>query len=123
MLTVDGQRAAAQALHRLAHQHADGKWVLLGGGGYAIVDVVPRIWAHVLAEAAHHPVPPHTAVPAGWRALAVERTGRAAPPTMSDGHEPQPVPWSSGYDPAAPADRAILATRRAVFPHHGLDPA
>jgi acetoin utilization protein AcuC len=123
MLTVDGQRAAAQALHRLAHQYANGKWVLFGGGGYAVVDVVPRIWTHVLAEAAHHPIPPHTDVPARWRALAVERTGRAAPPTMSDGHDPRPIPWSSGYDPADPVDQAILAVRRAVFPHHGLDPA
>ncbi len=123
MLTVDGQRAAAQALHRLAHQYANGKWVLFGGGGYAVVDVVPRIWTHVLAEAAHHPIPPHTDVPAGWRALAVERTGRAAPPTMSDGHDPRPIPWSSGYDPADPVDQAILAVRRAVFPQHGLDPA
>jgi acetoin utilization protein AcuC len=42
---------------------------------------------------------------------------------MTDGHRPAPRPWSSGYDPANPVDRAILATRRAVFPHHGLDPA
>ena len=123
MLTVDGQRAAAQALHRLAHEHANGRWVLFGGGGYAVVDVVPRIWTHVLAEAAHHPIAPHTPLPAAWRALAVERTGRAAPSTMSDGREPEPVPWSSGYDPASALDRTIMATRRAVFPHHGLDPA
>jgi acetoin utilization protein AcuC len=123
MLTVDGQRAAAQALHRLAHEHANGRWVLFGGGGYSVVEVVPRIWTHVLAEAAHHPIPPHTELPAAWRALAVERTGRTAPPTMSDGQEPAPVPWSNGYDPASPADQAILATRRAIFPHHGLDAA
>jgi len=123
MLTIDGQRAAAQALHRLAHEHANGRWVLFGGGGYAVVDVVPRIWTHVLAEAAHHPIAPHTPLPAAWRALAVERTGRAAPSTMSDGREPGPVPWSSGYDPASALDRTIMATRRAVFPHHGLDPA
>jgi acetoin utilization protein AcuC len=123
MLTVDGQRAAAQALHRLAHEHTNGRWVLFGGGGYSVVHVVPRIWTHVLAEAAHRPIAPHTEIPAPWRALAVERTGRSAPPTMSDGREPAPVPWSRGYDPADPADQTILATRRAVFPHHGLDPA
>ncbi|MCB0908566.1 MAG: acetoin utilization protein AcuC, partial [Nocardioidaceae bacterium] len=42
MLSVDGQRAAYLALHELAHEVADGRWVALGGGGYAIVDVVPR---------------------------------------------------------------------------------
>ncbi len=123
MLTVDGQRATVQRLHRLAHEHTDGRWVLFGGGGYAVVYVVPRIWTHVLAEAAHRPIAPHAKLPAAWRALAVERTGRAAPPTMSDGQEPAPAPWSSGYDPASPLDQGILATRRAVFPHHGLDPA
>ena len=123
MLTVDGQRAAVRRLHQLAHEHANGRWVLFGGGGYAVVYVVPRIWTHALAEAAHHPIPPHTEIPAAWRALAVERTGRAAPPTMSDGQTPAPVPWSSGYDPASPADQAIRATRHAIFPYHGLDPA
>jgi acetoin utilization protein AcuC len=29
---------------------------------------------------------------------------------------------SSGHDPGDPVDRAIMATRKAVFPHHGLMP-
>jgi acetoin utilization protein AcuC len=121
MLTIDGQRMAAEALHRLAHEHADGRWLLLGGGGYAVVDVVPRIWTHVLAEAAHHPIAPDTETPKEWREHVAERTGQAAPASMTDGRRPAPRPWSGGYDPADPVDRAILATRRAVFPHHGLD--
>jgi acetoin utilization protein AcuC len=121
MLTVDGQRMAAQALHRLAHEHAEGRWLLLGGGGYAVVEVVPRTWTHVLAEAAHRPIPPQTETPETWRAFAAERTGGIAPGTMSDGHRPEPRPWAGGFDPADPIDRAVLATRRAVFPHHGLD--
>lgn len=31
-------------------------------------------------------------------------------------------PFSAGYDPADDVDRAIVATRHAVFPHRGLDP-
>jgi acetoin utilization protein AcuC len=27
-----------------------------------------------------------------------------------------------GYDPANPVDQAIMATRQAIFPEHGLDP-
>src|SRR5438034_2935537 len=34
----------------LAHEHAGGNWVLTGGGGYALVQVVPRAWTHLLAE-------------------------------------------------------------------------
>ena len=41
MLSVDGQRAAYLALHELAHELCDGKWVVTGGGGYALVEVVP----------------------------------------------------------------------------------
>ena len=48
MLSVDGQRAAYLALHDLAHEVADGRWVVTGGGGYALVDVVPRAWSHLL---------------------------------------------------------------------------
>ena len=49
MLTVDGQRAAYLALHELAHEVCDGDWVVTGGGGYALVEVVPRAWTHLLA--------------------------------------------------------------------------
>jgi acetoin utilization protein AcuC len=30
--------------------------------------------------------------------------------------------FDTGYNPADPVDQAILATRKAVFPHHGLMP-
>lgn len=121
MLTVDGQRMAAEALHRLAHEHAEGRWVLFGGGGYAVVDVVPRIWTHVLAQAAHRPIPPDAEAPESWRQFAADRSGQLAPRSMSDGHQPQARAWATGFDPADPIDRAVLATRRAVFPYHGLD--
>jgi len=124
MLTVDGQRAAAERLHALAHEYAHGRWVLFGGGGYAVVDVVPRIWTLVLAEAAHRPIPPRTATPAEWRAHAFERTGFAAPARMTDAQPPIPAPWPwpTRHDPASPLDQAISETRHAVFPHLGLDP-
>ena len=51
-VSVDGQRTAHQRLHQLAHETAGGRWLLTGGGGYALVQVVPRTWTHLLAEAA-----------------------------------------------------------------------
>ena len=45
----------------------DGRWVALGGGGYAVVDVVPRTWTHLVAIAAGAPVPPEAEVPESWR--------------------------------------------------------
>jgi acetoin utilization protein AcuC len=85
------------------------------------VDVVPRVWTHLLAEAAGHPIAPGSPIPAEWLAFARAVTGRPAMvSTMTDGRNPVPRPWSSGYDPADPVDRAVMLTRRAVFPLHGL---
>jgi acetoin utilization protein AcuC len=122
-LTVDGQRAAYRALHSLAHDHADGRWVSFGGGGYEHVEVVPRAWAHLIGEVVGRRVDPATAVPAGWSEYVLERLGRTGPGHMTDGAEPVVRRWSSGYDPHDDLlDRAVAATRSAVFPLHGLDP-
>ncbi|MBS2535241.1 acetoin utilization protein AcuC [Catenulispora sp. NF23] len=123
LLTVDGQRAAAERLHGLAHEAASGRWVAFGGGGYETVNVVPRAWTHLLAEAAGQPIAPASAVPSGWLAFARQVTGRTdVVSVMTDGHRPVPRPWSAGYDPADPVDRAVMLTRRSVFPSHGLYP-
>ena len=41
---------------------------------------------------------------------------------MTDGAPAAFTPFESGYDPADPVDRTIMATRSAVFPVHGLFP-
>ncbi|NYD43508.1 acetoin utilization protein AcuC [Nocardioides panaciterrulae] len=122
MLTVDGQRAAYLALHDLAHEVADGRWVAVGGGGYALVEVVPRAWTHLLAIVGGHPLDPLTETPAGWRAWVRDRLGRTPPYRLTDGREIAWRDWSEGYDPETWLDRAIHATRTEIFPFHGLDP-
>jgi acetoin utilization protein AcuC len=121
-LTIDGQRAAHQALHELAHEVAGGRWVLTGGGGYALVQVVPRTWTHLLAVAAGRPVDPGLATPADWQEYTLARTGVPAPGQMTDGSAAAFTPFESGYDPGDAIDRTIMATRSAVFPVHGLFP-
>ncbi len=101
---------------------ADGQWVATGGGGYAVVEVVPRSWTLLMAELSGQPLPPSTAVPQSWRTYAGELTQRVPPQSMTDGRTPIVRTWESGYDPEDPIDRTILTTRRAVFAHHGLDP-
>ena len=56
--------------------------------------------------------------PAGSR-YASRLTGRPLPTEMSDGVDVAHEPWAEGTDRV---DAAVLDTRRAVFPLHGLDP-
>jgi acetoin utilization protein AcuC len=122
MLTVDGQRAAYLALHDLAHEVAGGRWVVTGGGGYALVEVVPRAWSHLLAIVGGRPLDPATDTPYGWREHVELSLGRTPPYRMTDGRNPGFRDWSEGYDPGTWLDRAIHATRTEAFPLHGLDP-
>jgi acetoin utilization protein AcuC len=121
-LSIDAQRAAGAAIHALAHQVAGGRWLLTGGGGYDLLQVVPRTWAHLLAEAAGHPIDPGASIPAAWREHASHGTDRLAPEFMTEGAPAGYADFESGYDPAAPLDQAIMATRAAVFPEHGMMP-
>jgi acetoin utilization protein AcuC len=121
MLSVDGQRAAHVALHDLAHEVCGGKWVATGGGGYSVIDVVPRTWTHLLAVVGGAPLDPQTEVPAEWRTYVAELTGRRGPTLMTDGRHALFNDWSTGYNPESWLDRSIQATREAVFPLHGID--
>lgn len=103
-LTLAGQQHAHAALHRLAHELCEGRWVATGGGGYAVVDVVPRAWTHALAEMTGAPVA--GVVPPAWRELARLRTGRPGPAELAD-------PARPGSDRGV--SEAVDATRAAVF--------
>ena len=117
-LSLDGQRASYLALAELADQFCQRRWVSTGGGGYAVLNVVPRAWTHLLAVVSGQPIPPETEVPAAWR----EEVGERGPLTMSDGIDAAYVAFEQGFSPESTLDQAILATRRAVFPELGLDP-
>jgi acetoin utilization protein AcuC len=119
---VDGQRASYLALHDLAHEVTGGRWVAFGGGGYSVVDVVPRAWTHLLSIVGGAPLPTDVAVPAPWREEVTGRLGVRAPSQMTDGRTPRYRDWSEGYDPDTWLDRTVHATREAVFPYNGLDP-
>ena len=121
-LSVDGMREAMSAMHRLSHDLSGGRWLALGGGGYEIVDVVPRAWSHLLGVAAHQPVGLSVPIPDGWRGYVSQRLGRHAKAAMGDAADVWWKSWEVGYDPADEVDRAVMATRKAVFPLHGLDP-
>jgi acetoin utilization protein AcuC len=124
-LTIDAQRAAHAAIHALAHEVAGGRWLLTGGGGYEHVQVVPRTWTHLLFEAAGRPIDPASAIPETWRLYVAQVTSQTAPEAMTEGGQGDFDPltaFETGYNLADPVDQAILATRKAIFPLHGLMP-
>src|SRR5699024_67585 len=124
-LSVDGQRQLMIDASDWAEDFAGGKWLALGGGGYSSVTVVPRAWAHLIGIAVDTPIPLKTEIPMEWRKLVGQEIGLAAEDvvsSMSDGTDVWWRSWEVGYDPADATDQSIMATRKAVFPMHGLDP-
>ena len=134
MLSVDGQRAAYLALHDLAHEVADGRWVATGGGGYALVDVVPRAWSHLLGVVAGAPLDaddPDAGGLAGLRARADRRRGAApddrrpdARTTATGARATTPTPgWTARSTPPAPrSSRCTASTRCPDRPTSAITP-
>jgi acetoin utilization protein AcuC len=89
-LTTDDYADLAARLHRLAHQHAEGRWVATGGGGYQIASVVPRAWTIYFAELSGLDLPHE--LPWGWLHSVEARVGERPPDTFMDG----PVRLSPG---------------------------
>ncbi len=63
-LTMRGISAQMKLAHQLAHTYCQGRWLALGGGGYAIYRVVPRAWSILWAEMSGQSLPGQ--LPAEW---------------------------------------------------------
>jgi acetoin utilization protein AcuC len=80
-----------KTFHELAHELCEGRWLALGGGGYAVEEVVPRAWTLLFAEMVERPdlaaefkdpssmIPQQQAQERVWAALNrdLERLGEA----------------------------------------------
>jgi acetoin utilization protein AcuC len=128
-VTLEAQRASMLLMREVADEVCEGRWLALGGGGYAVTDVVPRSWAHLIAIASGDPLPASGPVPEEYLRCAPEvmlehgllgEEGR--PLGYGDGLDPVVRDWSEGFDPENDLDRAVQAARRAAFPEWGLDP-
>jgi acetoin utilization protein AcuC len=120
-LSVDGQLASYRALRDLAESTTGGRWLALGGGGYAVVRVVPRAWTHLIATVADRDIDPSTPLPRAWlEAARRARPGVRLPDRMTDGASTAFDRWDRAA--LAPVDRAIADVRNLVYPLHGLDP-
>lgn len=124
MMSVEGQRQLAVDAADWARDFAGDKWLATGGGGYSPFSVVPRSWSHLVAVVTGQPVRADERVPRDWVRYAAQMSGSEEdiPAVMSDGMDVWWRSWEVGYDPSDAVDQTIMATRKAVFPYHGLDP-
>jgi acetoin utilization protein AcuC len=84
-VTTTAMGRAARLVDGLAHEHAGGRWLATGGGGYDVYRVVPRTWAHVWLAQNHAAVPDR--LPDAWRhrwAADAERYGQSPITTSLD---------------------------------------
>jgi acetoin utilization protein AcuC len=113
---------ASRLLDSLAHQHAEGRWLACGAGGYDVYRVVPRAWALVWLAQAHREVPDET--PPAWRerwAAEAARHGQAPPPVRFL-DLPGDTRAESGAAAArnrATASQALEHTLRILATRHG----
>lgn len=100
-LTIDGQKTSYQMIHQWAHDYCDGKWVAVGGGGYDLENVVPKIWTHLVAIVTH-------------QEPLVDFSDLSIPNSITFRK------FANGWDPNDEIDREIMAVRKNIFPHYGL---
>ena len=127
-VSLEAQREVMMMLSELADEVCGGRWLALGGGGYAVIDVVPRSWAHLIAIATGEAIDATAALPADFLMAAdAARAAHGLSPepgltSFGDGRPLAVRDWSRGFDPEDGLDRAVQAARKVIFPEWGLDP-
>jgi len=78
------------AIHDLAHELCEGRWVATGGGGYDIWRVVPRAWSALWAALSHQELPEK--VPECW----LEKWGAKSPVSLPRRVRDDPADYPAG---------------------------
>jgi acetoin utilization deacetylase AcuC-like enzyme/GNAT superfamily N-acetyltransferase len=112
-LSLTTRAAAAQAAltHALAHEHCQGRWVALGGGGYEMYRVVPRAWALVWSELSGRPLPEQ--IPPAWLERWQPESRELLPPTFLD--HPADFPPKPRRAEIERYNRRVVAQARRLF--------
>ncbi|WP_217913576.1 acetoin utilization protein AcuC [Miltoncostaea marina] len=109
-VTLSAFPRAYRALHRLAREACDGRWVALGGGGYTF-QVVPRAWTMLFAEMIGAELDDE--IPSEWWQPAEQALGVPLPRRMSDDPPPE-VSEEERIRADAEGDR-VVDEARALF--------
>jgi acetoin utilization deacetylase AcuC-like enzyme len=110
-LTTRAFAAQAKITHDLAHEHSQGRWVALGGGGYDMYRVVPRAWALVWSEMAGRPLPEQ--IPAAWLDRWQPESEEPLPTTFLD--NPDDFPPKPRRKEIEHHNRRVVAQARRLF--------
>jgi acetoin utilization protein AcuC len=78
------------AIHDLAHELCEGRWVATGGGGYDIWRVVPRAWSALWAAVSHQELPEE--MPENW----LESWGAKSPVSLPHRVRDDPADYPEG---------------------------
>jgi acetoin utilization protein AcuC len=120
LVTTTAMGRAARLVDSLAHQHAGGRWLATGGGGYDVYRVVPRMWAQVWLAQTHAAALGELSL--DWRerwASDAETYAQSPIPTTLDDEPNAGLPYRDAQDHAdrraAHIARVSLATALAAL--------
>ncbi len=107
--------ALAERIHGLVHKVCQGRWLIMGGGGYDPADVTPRAWTAffgtVLGRQAEH-----VALPAEWKQASRAKGGRPPARLLDDPRaESARPPGHAFIRSLEQIDAGALALLRARF--------
>ena len=111
-VTTAAFRRLNATMRDLAFDAAQGRWLVVTGGGYNI-DLLARLWAYLFAEMVEVELPEE--LPAEWLAMARERAGVDFTPRLSGDW-----PLEVDADSRARADSEAHETIDAARALHGL---
>ncbi len=118
MVTTTAMGRAARLVDSLAHEHAGGRWLATGGGGYDVYRVVPRTWAQVWLAQSHAAALGD--LPAAWRdrwADDATNYGQSPIPTTLDDPDNAGLPYRPAQERADQRAAGIAeATLELVLP-------
>jgi acetoin utilization protein AcuC len=86
-ITTRTYREVVKAVHTMAHEVADGRMVIFGGGGYNVANVA-RTWTAAACVLANYQSPKTT--PNSWRKMFEALVGEKAPEHMDSDDEANP---------------------------------
>jgi acetoin utilization protein AcuC len=116
-LTMETYHELASRLHSLAHELCDGKYVVLGGGGYKPENVA-RAWAIVFCTINGTTISDN--IPKKWIDSCREAIKRDPPTTFSDKYE-RTINNVERETITRTIDQTITQIKTKLFPIHGIE--